>query len=114
MPRRMVLVTPDGMSPVLDEVAAHDEAQLQQRLTANPDVIPIEEFGWTGPLMVVGRETTLPSGAVDLIGVARSGEILIAEFKTGPRTRTFDTPLPRPWTMAPTSGECRSTSSTLL
>lgn len=89
MPRRMVLVAADGTSPVLDEVAAHDEAQLQQRLTANPDVIPIEEFGWTGPLMVIGRETMLPSGAVDLIGVARSGEILIAEFKTGPQNPDF-------------------------
>ena len=89
MPRRMVLVTADGATPVLNEVAAHDEAQLQQRLTANPDVIPIEEFGWTGPLMVVGRETVLPSGSVDLIGVARSGEILIAEFKIGPKNPDF-------------------------
>jgi hypothetical protein len=85
----MVLATADGATPVLNEVAAHDEAQLQQRLTANPDVIPIEEFGWTGPLMVVGRETVLPSGSVDLIGVARSGEILIAEFKIGPKNPDF-------------------------
>jgi hypothetical protein len=85
VPRRMVLVTEDGASPVLDEVAAHDELQLQSRLARNPDLIPIEEFGWGGPLLVVGRETTLPSGSVDLIGVARSGEVLVAEFNTGPQ-----------------------------
>lgn len=89
MARKMVLVAADGSSPVLTEVPANDEAQLQKRLTENPDLIPIEEFGWAGPLMVVGRETTLPSGAVDLIGVARSGEILVAEFKTGPQNPDF-------------------------
>ena len=89
MPRRMVLVTEDGASPVLEEIAAHDELQLQSRLARNPDLIPIEEFGWDGPLLVVGRETTLPSGSVDLIGVARSGEVLVAEFKTGPQNPDF-------------------------
>jgi hypothetical protein len=90
MPRRMVLVSADsGASPVLEEVAAHDEFQLQRRLTENPDLIPIEEFGWAGPLLVVGRETSLPSGSVDLIAVARGGEILIAEFKTGPENPDF-------------------------
>ena len=89
MPRRMVLVGKDGASPVLEEVAAHDELQLQARLARNPDLIPIEEFGWSGPLLVVGRETTLPSGSVDLIGVARGGEVLVAEFKTGTQNPDF-------------------------
>lgn len=84
MPRKMVIVAGDGSTPVLAEVEAHDEQQLQARLTENPDLIPIEEWGWSGPLMVVGRETSLPSGAPDLVAIARSGEVLVAEFKTGP------------------------------
>jgi hypothetical protein len=39
--------------------------------------------------MVVGRETTLPSGAVDLVALAKSGDLLIVEFKTGPQNSDF-------------------------
>ena len=55
----------------------------------NPDILPIEEFELVGPLMVVGRETTLPSGFVDLVCIARGGDILIIEFKTGPQNSDF-------------------------
>lgn len=81
--------TKDGSRPVLTEVLADDEAQLQELMKENPDLLPVEEFGMVGPLMVVGRETTLPSGAVDLLGVTRSGELLLIEFKTGPQNSDF-------------------------
>lgn len=51
--------------------------------------MPIEDFELAGPLMVVGRETSLPSGSVDLVGVARGGELLVIEFKTGPQNPDF-------------------------
>src|SRR2546423_1917903 len=90
MARKIVIVRDDGsQSALLTEVAAHDEAQLQERIKNDPDLLPIDEFGMTGPLMVVGRETTLPSGAVDLVALARSGELLIVEFKTGPQNPDF-------------------------
>lgn len=54
-----------------------------------PDLLPVDEFEMSGPLMVVGRETTLPSGAVDLQSVARSGELLLIEFKAGPQNSDF-------------------------
>ena len=79
----------DGSSPVLTEVLADDEAQLQELMKENPDLLPIEEFGMMAPLIVVGRETTLPSGSVDLIGVSRSGDLLLIEFKTGPQNSDF-------------------------
>ena len=47
---------------ILEEIKAHDEAQLQEQLKQNPDLLPIEEYELSGPLMVIGRETTLPSG----------------------------------------------------
>ena len=89
MPRKIVVQTADGSSPVLVETPANDEAQLQEFMKANPDLLPIEEFDMTGPLMVVGRETTLPSGAVDLVALARSGDLLVIEFKTGPQNTDF-------------------------
>lgn len=79
----------DGSRPVLTEILAEDEAQLQELMKENPDLLPIEEFEMMGPLMVVGRETSLPSGAVDLIGVTRSGDLLLIEFKTGPQNSDF-------------------------
>lgn len=79
----------DGTRPVLTEVLADDEFQLQEIVKDAPDLLPVDEFGMIGPLMVVGRETTLPSGSVDLIGVSRDGELLLIEFKTGPQNSDF-------------------------
>ena len=89
MSRKMIVKLSDGSSPILSEVPADNEEQLQELLKDNPDLIPVDEFGMTGPLMVVGRETTLPSGVVDLVAIARSGEVLLVEFKTGPQNTDF-------------------------
>ena len=43
----------------------------------------------TGPLAVIGRETGLPSGSVDLVAVSREGNLLVIEFKTGPTNPDF-------------------------
>lgn len=89
MARKMIVQREDGTWPVLTETLADNEAQLQEILKGNPDLLPIDEFAMTGPLLVVGRETALPSGYVDLLCVARCGEILIVEFKTGPQNADF-------------------------
>ena len=89
MPRKIIVQMADGAAPVLQEAKAEDELQLQELVKDNPDLLPIEEFGMAGPLMVIGRETTLPSGAVDLVALARGGELLIIEFKTGPQNTDF-------------------------
>lgn len=88
MPRKMIVRTGQASSPLVEGTAENEE-QLQELVKDNPDLLPIEEFGMSGPLMVIGRETTLPSGAVDLVALARSGEILIIEFKTGPQNTDF-------------------------
>ena len=85
----MLVTEASKASPVLTEVVADDEQMLQERLKLHPELIPVDEFGWSSPLMVVGRETRLPSGAIDLVGIAPSGEILLAEFKTGPQNPDF-------------------------
>lgn len=53
------------------------------------DLLPVDEFEMTGPLLVVGRETQLPSGAADLLAISRGGDVLIVEFKTGPQNADF-------------------------
>jgi hypothetical protein len=88
--RKIIVLSDDGLpTRQLVESLARDEAQLQETVKANPDLLPVDDFGMHGPLLVVGRETTLPSGAVDLVAVARSGELLIVEFKTGPANPDF-------------------------
>jgi hypothetical protein len=89
MARKMMVLREDGSKPVLSEIPADDEAQLQELIKDNPDLLPVDEFEMSGPLLVVGRETTLPSGGVDLVALARTGELLIVEFKTGPRNSDF-------------------------
>jgi hypothetical protein len=89
MARKIMVHREDGSRPILIEILADDEAQLQELMKENPELLPIGEFGMTGPLMVVGRETTLPSGAVDLVGISRGGDLLLIEFKTGPQNSDF-------------------------
>lgn len=88
MGRQIVMQGPAGTIH-LAEVLADNEAQLQEQLKAHPELLPVEEFGLQGPLMVVGRETSLPSGAADLVGMTSNGDIMIVEFKTGPQNSDF-------------------------
>ena len=89
MPRKIVLEGPDGGSEQLEEVLADSEAQLQKFLKANPDLLPIEELDLSGPMPVVGAETQVNSGAIDLVGLTPAAEILLIEFKTGPQNPDY-------------------------
>ena len=74
---------------VLKESLAHNEAQLQAILMDHPGLLPLEDFGLVGPALVVGKETTVPSGSIDLVLVARGGQLILVEFKTGPQNPDF-------------------------
>ena len=89
MPRKIIVTTPDNATHLLDEAPVANEEELCSLVKDNPGLLPIEEFGLSGPIMVVGRETTLASGAVDLVCVTASGELLVIEFKTGPQNPDF-------------------------
>jgi RecB family endonuclease NucS len=89
MPRKMIVKVTGGENQLLEETAASNEEELRELVKSNPDLIPVEEFGVAGPMMIVGRETTLPSGAVDLVGLTRSGHVVVIEFKTGPQNSDF-------------------------
>jgi len=85
----MIVRSGDGPPDILEEIEAANEEELRSLIKEHPDLIPVEEFGLDGPLMVVGRETTLASGAVDLICITGGGDLLVIEFKTGPRNSDF-------------------------
>src|SRR3954451_6993693 len=88
MPRRVVA---HRMTDSFDlvEVPAPNEHHLQEVVKAHPQLIPADDLGLDGDLLVVGRETTLVSGAIDLLCLARSGDLVLVEFKTGPQNPDF-------------------------
>jgi hypothetical protein len=87
---RKVLVKPNNGSVfVLTEAPAPDERHLQEVMKENPSLLPIDDLGISGPMLVVGRETVLPSGSIDLVGVVPSGDLVLVEFKTGPQNPDF-------------------------
>lgn len=89
MSRQIVVILPDGKRKVLSQVPAVDESDLQERLKDDPALLPVEELGLVGVPLVVGRETRLPSGAIDLLLLDRSGTLCLVEFKTGPQNPDF-------------------------
>jgi hypothetical protein len=85
---RKILFEDEGRGVLLEETAA-PEVELQEVVKLNPELLPIDDFGMAGPLLVVGREAPLPSGAVDLVGLSRAGDLLLVEFKIGPANPDF-------------------------
>jgi hypothetical protein len=77
----------NGDMPNPDE--ARYEEELQDFIRDHPERFPVEKFDLRGPLLVVGRETRVTSGSIDLLGVTRSGDIVIVEFKTGLNNQNF-------------------------
>jgi hypothetical protein len=88
MPRR-VLIQRDNETFDLLEVPAPDEHHLQEIMKSQPQLIPADDLGLDGDLMVVGRETALASGFIDLLCLSRSGDLVLIEFKTGPQNPDF-------------------------
>jgi hypothetical protein len=85
----LLVILPDASESVLAEVTAPDEQLLHDRLRRTPALLPLEALGLDGPMLVVGQETSLASGRIDLVGLTRTGELLLIEFKTGPQNPDF-------------------------
>lgn len=88
MPRRVLVSTSDSSFPLV-ESPAPSEHSLQEVVKANPQLIPAEDLGFDDDLLVIGRETTLASGSIDLLCLARTGDLVLIEFKTGPQNPDF-------------------------
>jgi hypothetical protein len=65
VPRR-VLIQRANETFDLVEVPAPDEHHLQEIMKSQSQLIPADDLGLDGDLMVVGRETGLASGFIDL------------------------------------------------
>ena len=88
MPRR-VLVQWQGEHFDLVEVQSPDEQSLQEVMKEQVQLIPSDDLGLDGTLLVLGRETALASGRIDLLCLSQSGELVLIEFKTGPQNPDF-------------------------
>lgn len=89
MGRKILVELAGGGMPILEEVAASSEAQLQEKLKDHPELLPLEELGLGAPAIVVGRESQVESGRVDLVILGNGGELALIEFKTGPQNPDF-------------------------
>ena len=55
----------------------------------NRQLIPADDLGLDGDPLVIGRETSLASGSIDLLCLASSGDVVLVEFTTGPQNPDF-------------------------
>jgi hypothetical protein len=78
-----------GTRNIMTEVSADNEAQLHDIVKETPELLPSDEFGISGPLLVVGREISLQSGFADLVCVSTNGDLIIVELKTGAQNADF-------------------------
>lgn len=59
-----------------------EETKMQELVKDNPDIIPLSDLGEDiPPMLVVGRESSLPNGNPDLICVDENGLITVIECK---------------------------------
>lgn len=89
MPRKILVVSGSGNSVDFVEVPAENEHELQQIMLVHPQLVPSTDLGLENDLLVIGRETPLASGSIDLLCLSSSGEVVIIEFKTGPKNPDF-------------------------
>jgi hypothetical protein len=73
----------------LHEVRVPIERELQKVMKDNPELLPTDELGFEREVLLVGRETALPSGKPDLLAVSETGELLVIEMKRGPENSDF-------------------------
>jgi len=78
--RRKALLKDGDKFVVLEESDFDAETALQEALKRNPEAIPVADLE-LDDVIVVGRETPLPAGAIDLLLVDAQGQVLIVETK---------------------------------
>jgi hypothetical protein len=78
--KRRALLKDGDQFVVLEESDFGAETALQEALKRNPEAIPAPDLE-LDDLIVVGRETPLPSGYIDLLLVDAQGQVIIVETK---------------------------------
>lgn len=78
--KRKALLKDGDEFVVLEEGDFDAETALQEALKRNPEVIPVADLD-LGEVVVVGRETPLLVGAIDLLLLDAEGQVIIVETK---------------------------------
>jgi len=78
--KRKALLRDGDHFDVLEEGEFQAETALQEALKRNPEVLPVADLD-LDEVVVVGRETGLPAGYIDLLLVDAAGRVLIVETK---------------------------------
>ncbi|HDQ72325.1 MAG TPA: hypothetical protein ENN19_09545 [Chloroflexi bacterium] len=78
--KRKALLKDGDKFVVLEESDFEAETALQEALKRNPEVVPVADLE-LGQVVVVGRETSVLAGAIDLLLVDAEGQVIIVETK---------------------------------
>lgn len=88
MARQMIIREPSRIRH-LTESLGENEAELQCVMRYNHNLLPFEDLGITEKVVALGREVWVSAGAIDLLLLTDVGELVLAEFKTGPQNPDF-------------------------
>jgi hypothetical protein len=78
--KRKALLKDGDEFVVLEESDFDAETALQEAIKRSPEVIPIADLDLS-QVVVVGRETSVPAGAIDLLLIDAEGQVIIVETK---------------------------------
>jgi hypothetical protein len=78
--KRKALLRDGEQYVVLEESEFEAEQELQEALKRNPEAIPVADLD-LNEVVVVGRETPVPAGAIDLLLLDGEGQVIIVETK---------------------------------
>jgi len=65
----------------IQEKIYDNEAQLQNLLVDDVNVLPLEDIGYSTPFVTIGKEVSLQNGSLDLLAVSPEGHIALIETK---------------------------------
>lgn len=58
-----------------------NEAEMQQLIANDPNILPLKEIGYDQPFVTIGKEISLGSGFLDALAVDAAGHIVLIETK---------------------------------
>ncbi len=65
----------------IDKKYYENEAHLQNLLTDDVNVLPLEDIGYSTSFVTIGKEVSLQNGSLDLLAVSPEGHIALIETK---------------------------------